>query len=91
MVYKIKRIETWKIKPIKYLDNRFFILEYDFSKWASPPLGTIVYKALWSKSLSFIKKNEINKTEKNPIVKLPNADTKPFNKLGMCLNSISSK
>ena len=70
-------------KPIKYLDNKSFIFSNECENRSSVPFGMRVNNALLNILLSFIKKNEINRTENKPILKDPKVPTIEFSKLGI--------
>ena len=67
----IKRIKICKISPAKYLERRTEIESKDFLNFLFDFFGIKTSKLLSISLESFKKKNEINITDKIPIVKLP--------------------
>ena len=76
------------MRPTKYRDNISFIFENDCLERDSLSFGINIMMPSSNNWLSFKKKNDINKTENNPTLKLPNPLMIEFKKLGMIPKSI---
>ena len=84
----IKRIKICKISPAKYLDKRTEIESKDFLNFLFDFFGIKTSKLLSISLVSFKKKNEINITDKIPIVKFPNVLPTEFKISGKNVKSI---
>ena len=72
-------------RPIKYLDNKFWIFLNDFFIrlwWSFFTKEKVICSSSW---LSFSKKKLMNKTENKPMVKLLSHPMSTFKKSGMAL------
>ena len=76
-------------KPMKYRDNKSFIFSNECENLFSEPFGISVKSAFLNSLLSFIKKKEINKTEKSPMLNDPSAPTIELSKLGMVFKLVN--